>query len=696
VALLRKDLAKSLAAIGDYRTSEGMYREALDVLNKRLDPNHEIVAQVLNELGMVLLRMDNIEEAASQFERAVDICRRVHGPGGVAEAAVLISYGNLFQETRDYAKAREYFAQATEIYRERMGETSPLFAGALFQMARALTGQHEYAQARLLLIEACRILESNRRRLRVCRCSMDPPYTRVTPYRLLAFNEIQMNNTSAAFDALERDYADSLVTRFDTRWFRRLNAAEARQERYVEETLVRLEHLVADRVPEADGPRTDTGRGSMREQLARAQQSWDILQERLRARYPADEGYVFERDEIQSNLQAGGALVGWMDIEESRFVYMLPPYGDVVWQELQPPGDDSLYTRFKTMLVDPRADDKELRRLAAEIYRLRLGPLEPHLQRMTTLYVVPSGPMTGIPVEFLPVDGRPIGAGRTVCYVPSASFFRWLRARPRSTVPASMLAIGDPPFNDEQARDIYLGGPSKGASLSDMEREDLFAAVLEGRPAAAEGLPRLAGTRREIESVADMFVPNTVLLGLDASEARIETMTRTLSGFGFVHLATYAIADDVRGERSSLVLSQSDVPDVLDTIVRGQRPVDGRLTLEEILRDWRLDAEVVTLSACQNIGARLGGGFGFAYVYLRTGARSVVFNRWRVPDTPTRILMKRFYHNLAERRLDKARALDDAKAWLRAFTTDTGEHPYAHPAYWASFALVGDPYWATH
>ena len=698
VALLRKDLAKSLAALGDYKTSEVMYREALDVLYKRLDPNHEIVAQVLNDLGMVLLRMGNLGEAAGQFDRAVAICRHVHGPGGVAEAAVLISYGTLFQETRDYAKAREYFAQATEIYRERMGETSPLFAGALFQMARALTGQHEYGQARLLLIEACRILENNRRRLRNCRCSMDPPYARVTPYRLLAFNELQMNNASAAFDALERDYADSLVTRFDTRWFRRLNAAEARQERYVQETVVRLEQLVANRFVHANAPRTDTDRESMRAQLARAQQSWDILQARLRARYPADEGHAFGLHDIQSSLQAGAGLIGWMDVAETRYVYLVPPYGDVVWQELDPPADDSLYTRFKSMLVDPRADDAELGRLAAEVYRLRLGPLEPYLQRMTTLYVVPSGPMVGIPVEILPVDGRPIGSGRTVCYTPSASFFRWLRARPRSTVPASMLAIGDPPFNDEQARDMYLGdhGPDADAGLSDPEREELFAAVLEGRPAAAERLPRLAGTRREIGSFANMFVPNTVLLGLDASEARIEPMTRTVSDFGFVHLATYAITDDVRGERSSLVLSQSDGADVLDSIVRGRRLVDGRLTVEEILRDWRLEAEVVTLSACQNHGTRLGGGFGFAYVFLRAGARSVVFNRWYVADTPTRILMKRFYHNLAERRLDKTRALDDAKAWLRDFTTESGEHPYTHPAYWASFALVGDPYWATY
>ena len=204
-------------------------------------------------------------------------------------------------------------------------------------------------------------------------------------------------------------------------------------------------------------------------------------------------------------------------------------------------------------------------------------------------------------------------------------------------------------------------------------------------------------TRKEINNFADLFAPNSVLLGPDASETRLERINRDLSRFGFVHLATYAVPDRIRGERSALVLSQADVPDPLESIANGCSPVDGRLTVEEIVRGWRLQAEVVTLTACEDVEDESSNGYlGFAYAFLQVGARSVVVNRWRVPDAPTHILMNRFYENLAERALDKKRALDDAKAWLRDYATESGERPYRHPGYWASFALVGDPYWANN
>jgi CHAT domain-containing protein len=93
--------------------------------------------------------------------------------------------------------------------------------------------------------------------------------------------------------------------------------------------------------------------------------------------------------------------------------------------------------------------------------------------------------------------------------------------------------------------------------------------------------------------------------------------------------------------------------------------------------------------------------------------------------------MTRFYQNLLGRRagltgpLPKAAALDEARRWLRGLTADevggalaaldrgperplakvdgpaprdrssapgpTGVRPYAHPYYWASFLLIGDP-----
>src|SRR4029077_20951512 len=100
---------------------------------------------------------------------------------------------------------------------------------------------------------------------------------------------------------------------------------------------------------------------------------------------------------------------------------------------------------------------------------------------------------------------------------------------------------------------------------------------------------------------------------------------------------------------------------------------DGRLTAEMILHNWKLDADLVVLSACQSaLGKQVGGeGYlGFAQALFLAGARSLVLSLWQVDDTATALLMVRFYQNLLGKRegltkpLVKAEALREAKQWL--------------------------------
>ena len=99
---------------------------------------------------------------------------------------------------------------------------------------------------------------------------------------------------------------------------------------------------------------------------------------------------------------------------------------------------------------------------------------------------------------------------------------------------------------------------------------------------------------------------------------------------------------------------------------------DGRLTAERVLRTWKLQADLVTLSACETgLGERAGGeGYlGFAQALMLAGARGTVVSLWPVDDRATTLLMTRFYENmLATPALTKAEALVEAKRWLRDLT----------------------------
>ena len=58
----------------------------------------------------------------------------------------------------------------------------------------------------------------------------------------------------------------------------------------------------------------------------------------------------------------------------------------------------------------------------------------------------------------------------------------------------------------------------------------------------------------------------------------------------------------------------------------GEPYLEGRLTAGEVLEYWKLDAELVTLSACESGLGRQGGGdglLGFAQAFLMAGSRSV-------------------------------------------------------------------------
>lgn len=116
---------------------------------------------------------------------------------------------------------------------------------------------------------------------------------------------------------------------------------------------------------------------------------------------------------------------------------------------------------------------------------------------------------------------------------------------------------------------------------------------------------------------------------------------------------------------------------------------DGLVTAEEVSQGWKLDADLVTLSACETaIGHHTEGNVGFAQALLRVGARSVVVSRWRVSDRATALLMQRFYENLLDTPKDRgtypplprARALQEAKIWLRDWTTNAVSVPSSIPS----------------
>jgi CHAT domain-containing protein len=244
----------------------------------------------------------------------------------------------------------------------------------------------------------------------------------------------------------------------------------------------------------------------------------------------------------------------------------------------------------------------------------------------------------------------------------------------------------------------------------------------------------LPGTRFEVARIAALFEKPIVLFDGKASETELDTLRTNdrLKGFRYLHFATHGKGNDVLAFDSALILSQDQPGEEFAPSDRPWR--DNRVTAREVLDHWKLNADLVTLSACETAIGKQGGGdglLGFAQAFLTAGSRSVCLSLWEVDDTATALLMHRFYQNLLGKReglkspLPKAAALREAKEWLRNLTagdalragaaltngvvrggrkeitgkvvgtppkpTQPGEKPYAHPQYWAAFVLLGDP-----
>lgn len=96
-------------------------------------------------------------------------------------------------------------------------------------------------------------------------------------------------------------------------------------------------------------------------------------------------------------------------------------------------------------------------------------------------------------------------------------------------------------------------------------------------------------------------------------------------------------------------------------IASSEELLDGNLTVLDILSQWRIDADLVTLSACRSAlgtNSRGEGQIGLTTAFPQAGAKSIASSHWNVQDEPTKLLMREMYSQLrtSKGRDSKARA----------------------------------------
>jgi CHAT domain-containing protein/tetratricopeptide (TPR) repeat protein len=724
------NLAYNLNAQGKHAEAQPLYEKALAIRRKVLGEDHPYTASGYNNLGSNLQAQGKYAEAQPLFEEALAIQRRVLGENHPYTAS---GYNNLAYNLKSrgkYAKAQSLYEKALAIYRKVLGEGHPSTATGYNNLAMNLRSQGQYAEAEKRAAAAARSYEAARLVLSFTGLDRAAFAGERSPLPLLAALLARNGKPAEAWRRLEEGLARGLLDDLAARQGRPLTADDRRRE---EELLGRLHVLDRQLTALSAGQDRSEARqkqaADIQDQRAEAQRQLDELEAQFARKYGPVASQVYNLDQVQAQLPEGAALLAWVDLKDEphaadscgdHWACLLRRRGPPAWVRLRGSGPGGAWTEADTRLaaqvrglLSSRPGDvtADWQGPAGQLYRQRLTPLAKYLgareglPAVRHLIVLPSPGVAGIPTEAL-LAAWPGGApALTVGHAPSATLFAWLRERRRDTTggegdPGRLLALGDPAFTPRPQ-------PAEDAPLL---------------TARGEGFTPLPGSRREVEAIARLFPRADTLLGSDASEQRLDQLAGEgrLRQYRYLHLATHGFIDPAQPMRSFLALSQNGLSGPAEQVLRGRPAYSGRLTAADILGRWRLDADLVTLSACESgLGKyEAGEGYvGFAQGLLLAGAHSMVLSEWSVDDDATALLMTRFYQNLLGKRpgldrpLPKAEGLREAKDWLRHLdAAEAGERlaalprgtigakrpapagpkPYAHPYYWAGFILVGD------
>ncbi len=389
---------------------------------------------------------------------------------------------------------------------------------------------------------------------------------------------------------------------------------------------------------------------------------------------------------IRAALEPGTLLLSYSVGKEKSFLFAVssdPKRGPSLSIFPLSPGDKALRETVEAFRrqIGRGAVSPDLRARSRSLYDTLIKPAEALIGKHDRLLILPDGPLHTLPWAALVRGGKADRSEYLVEWKPihtavSATVYAQLKkARPegQSRTGIELAAFGDPRYPALAARktEVTRGDGTEDAEESPGDDPELTAVLRGGY--RFEPLPR---SREEVEAIARIYAPQSeTFLGEQATEQSAKSIGKDVS---LIHYACHAYVNERFPLDSALAFT---IPDKLK---EGQD--NGLLQAWEIFEKVRIDADLVTLSACDSgLGKEMGGEglIGLTRAFQYAGARTVLASLWKVEDASTAELMKRFYGYL------KGGKTKDAA--LRLAQIDLIRSPnYSQPRDWAAFELMGD------
>ena len=202
LAPFKVDMARLLAAQGDYEKAESYYKNAIDTIEKGYGAQHLYTSKVYTSMASLYADQGRYDEAEKFIARALPIQERVHGPnhhllipawlvksriceakgdllnakvflekslgavnnqadsGHVVECHVLSRFGEFYLLNRKYGKAEDALQRALAVLESSQGANNNRTAIALNNLAKVYINQRKYSKAQKMCGRALEILEN--------------------------------------------------------------------------------------------------------------------------------------------------------------------------------------------------------------------------------------------------------------------------------------------------------------------------------------------------------------------------------------------------------------------------------------------------------------------------------------------------------------------------------------------------------
>lgn len=356
---------------------------------------------------------------------------------------------------------------------------------------------------------------------------------------------------------------------------------------------------------------------------------------------------VISTEEIKNQLNENQSLLSYLVTDNSIFLIVINHKNDTFYKL---PFNENLtktITDFYRQLSTPNIEDRTAySKNSTFIYKAIIEPALLNNQT-TDIIIIADDVLNYIPFDVLQTDSENessyLLSKYTISYASSATL---LHEQNKIAVKSSNnLMIFAPHFNELIS----------GQKVS-QERIDFGPLLYNGQ---------------EAQNISSYFKGSIY----DGNKASIENFKNDFGSYNLIHFATHASANDEFPDYSYLAFEDTED--------------DSNLLYVKDLYNYRIDADLVTLSACQTGFGKLQKGEGMlslARGFNYAGVPSLVTSLWKINDQSTSEIMKLFYENLSYG-LTKKEALRQAKlGYLKSNDDAILRHPY----YWSGILITGN------